>query len=148
VSAGDADVGDRSKAKKRSIPPGGNRSISSSGPWSTEWLQSRNLGEASSGSLVSPKIGGSNPLLEAEIVEIDDGQCRQKVGGVLNHNVHCLKKVARLSGSDRLEVLKTIRKQERKRQRELCLQRAMEGAPPGLLDGTTSSSSANNDWQH
>jgi len=62
--------------------------------------------------------------------------------------VHCLKKVARLSGSDRLEVLKTIRKQERKRQRELCLQRAMEGAAPGLLDGTTSSFSANNDWQH
>jgi len=150
VSAGDADVGDRSKAKKRSIrqsscPPGGNHSISSSGPCSTKWLQSRNLGEASSASLVSPKIGGSNPLLKAGIVEVDDGQCRQKVGGVLNHNVRCLKKVARLSGSDRLKVLKTIRKQERKRQCELCLQRAMEGAASGLLDGTTSSSSANND---
>ena len=81
VSAGDAEVDDRPKARERSIrqsscPPGGNRSISSSGPWSTEWLQSRNLGEASSVSLVSPKIGGSNPLLEAGIVEVDDGQCR------------------------------------------------------------------------
>ena len=142
VSAGDAEVGDRPKARKRSIrqsscPPGGNRSISSSGPWSMEWLQSRNLGEVSSAPRVSPPL-----------VEVDDGQCREKVGGVLNHNVHCLKKVARLSGSDRLEVLKMIRKQERKQQHELCLQQAMEGAPQGFLAGTTSSSSANNDWQH
>jgi len=103
------------------------------------------MGEASSALLVSPKIGGSNPLLDDGLVEVVDDQCRKKVGGVLNHNVHCLKKVARLSGSDRSEVLKTIRKQERKRQRELCLQQAMEGVPQGLLDGTTSSSSTNND---
>jgi len=139
VSAGDAVVDDRPKARKRSIrqsscPPGGIRSISSSGPWSMEWLQSRNLGEVTSAPRVTPTS-----------VEVDDGQCRKKVGGVLNHNVHCLKKVARLSGSDRLEVLKMIRKQERKQQRELCLQHAMEGVPSGFLAGTTSSSSANND---
>lgn len=81
-------------------------------------------------------------------VEMDGGPWRKKVGGVLNHSVHCLKKVARMSGSDRTEVLKIIRKQERKRQRELCLQQAMAGTTPMLEDGPTTSSSVNADWQH
>jgi len=53
-----------------------------------------------------------------------------------------------MPGNDRSKVLKVIRKQERNRQREICLQQAMEGVPQGLTDGATSSSSVNNDWQH
>lgn len=94
--------GVRSNLKKRSIrqsscPPGGTHSTSSSGPWSMEWLQSH-------------KNGRSTRLQADRPVEMDEGLCRKKVGGLLNHSVHCLKKVARMSRSDRSEVLKIIRK--------------------------------------
>ena len=36
------------------------------------------------------------------------------------------KKVSRMPGNDRSEVLKILRKQKRKRQRELCLKQAVE----------------------
>jgi RNA 3'-terminal phosphate cyclase len=71
-----------------------------------EWLKSHKTGEVGGVPLVSSKKEKSLALLADRPVEVYEVQSQKKVGGVLNHNVHCLKKVARLSGNDPSEVLK------------------------------------------
>ncbi|MCI56375.1 hypothetical protein A2U01_0077626, partial [Trifolium medium] len=67
-----------------------------------------------------------------------------KAGGVFQHTLSSLKKVARLPSKDCAEVLKVLKKNERRRRVGTGGHRSCGVSQQS--DATTSSASANNDW--
>ncbi|PNX92129.1 putative sulfate transporter [Trifolium pratense] len=136
----------RSK-RAQSCPPGV-KNTAISGPWSLEWLQDRNQGDV--GVLFSANKWPCKGNRNGDRQEMNDQEDpkRRKGGGVFRHTISSIKKVARMPSTERGEVLKVLKKNERRR-------RVGSGAPrPGSVNhqqsSTVSSSSvsANNDWQH
>jgi hypothetical protein len=81
-----------------------------SGPWSFEWLRDHRHGEA--GILFS----STQKHRKSRIIHSSHAKAskRKKVGGVLRHTLKNLKKVARLQGQDRREVIMILEKKVRK----------------------------------
>ncbi|GAU38950.1 hypothetical protein TSUD_363890 [Trifolium subterraneum] len=104
--------------RSRSCPPGVKRSVVS-GPWSVEWLYKHNHGDAG----VIFSIGGSFRHIS-------------------------LKKVARLPYKDRREVLKILKKHDRRRRGRSSATQLRGATRPGSSADTVSSASVNNDWKH
>jgi hypothetical protein len=75
-------------------------------------------------------------------------QRRKKVNGVLHHNVHCLKKVARLPKNDRAAVMKFLKKNGRKHQGSSNLRKEVRMISKDLSDINYSSCYVNNDLKH
>lgn len=73
---------------------------------------------------------------------------RKKVGGVLRHSVHSLKKVARLPSNDRRAVLHDLKRRIRKRHGKAGVSRSVDLVSKGISEGASSSSSVNNDWRN
>ncbi|CAJ2657871.1 unnamed protein product [Trifolium pratense] len=97
-----------------SCPPEVRRSVIS-GPWSLEWLQDQNHGDA--GVIFSVSKKSSKETLHGPSLKrkVNQDPRRQKAGGVLRHPIHSLKKVARMPTKDRGEVLKVLKKSVRRR---------------------------------
>ncbi|PNX78571.1 hypothetical protein L195_g034549 [Trifolium pratense] len=128
-----------------SCPPEARRSVIS-GPWSLEWLQDQNYGDAGvifSASKKSRKEFIQGPSLKRK-VDLDPR--RRKAGGVLRHPFHSLKKVARMPSKDRSEVLKALKKNVRRRRGGDGFNRSCSMSCLGSSGGSNSSGSVNNDW--
>ncbi|GAU38427.1 hypothetical protein TSUD_396070 [Trifolium subterraneum] len=74
-----------------------------------------------------------------------DAVKRRKAGGVFRHTLSSLKKVARLPSKDRSEVLKVLKKTERRRKVSLGSNHVSR---PVSSEEAVSSASVNNDWKH
>ncbi|GAU40819.1 hypothetical protein TSUD_398030 [Trifolium subterraneum] len=91
--------------RANSCPPTERRNIIT-GPWSLEWLQDNNHGEAGvlfSASKTAQK-GDPHGVRQKKEGQLDSK--RRKAGGMLRHPLHSLKRIARLPSEDRDEVLK------------------------------------------
>jgi len=67
---------------------------------------------------------------------------------MLRHNVHSLKKVARLSSKDYEAVLHVLKRRVGKRHVKGGVTRSVEVISKSVSDGTSSASSVNNDWKN
>ncbi|GAU51172.1 hypothetical protein TSUD_412070 [Trifolium subterraneum] len=130
-----------------SCPPGGGRS-NNSGPWSLEWLEDNNIGEA--GIIVSAKkkIIRNNRLQRARNDELTKVPTKKKVRGVLRHTVSSLKKVARLPCKDRAEVIKILKKEVRKRSGRQIVDKSVNVVTQVNSNSGSSLGSVNKDWEH
>ncbi|MCI31728.1 DUF4283 domain protein, partial [Trifolium medium] len=97
-----------------SCPPEARRSVIS-GPWSWEWLNDQNHGDAGVIFSAKKKSRKGNHHGQSLNKKGQRDPLRKKAGGVLRHPLHSLKKVARLSTKDRREVLKVLKKSVRRR---------------------------------
>ncbi|MCI06305.1 DUF4283 domain protein, partial [Trifolium medium] len=133
--------------RTKSCPPGVNRSVIS-GPWSLEWLHDHNQGDAGvifSASKRSRHGGRGGVPQQKEITEYPQ---RRKAGGVFRHTLSSLKKVARLPSKDRIEVLKVLKKHERRGRAGTGAHGSRGGSKHGTATASSSSASVNNDWKH
>jgi hypothetical protein len=73
---------------------------------------------------------------------------KKKVGGVLRHTMKNLKKVARLPGKDRREVLNILNKEVRKRRGKRRSVKSGEVVCQGSAEVDSSLASVNKDWEH
>jgi hypothetical protein len=139
---GEAEVGFLpSCTRATSCPPSENRHAWK-GPWSWEWMRDHNhesAGVIFSASKRAKKGGpnGGHHMREGQAVDNS-----RKVGGVLRHPVHNLKKIARLPSKDRGEVLKALGK---------CVRRRRSGdrsnpASHASSEESSVSGTGNNDW--
>ncbi|GAU45582.1 hypothetical protein TSUD_273820 [Trifolium subterraneum] len=133
--------------RTKSYPPGAHRSVLS-GPWSLDWLQDLNQKEvgvlfsASKKPHVGLRAAARHKKGDQEDVK------RRKAGGVFRHTLSSLKKVARLPINDRNEVLKILKKTER-RSRDKSETNWPRGVSNQASSGTTASSaSVSNDRKH
>ncbi|KAK2455218.1 hypothetical protein QL285_002693 [Trifolium repens] len=118
------------------------------GPWSLDWLQEQNLGEA--GVIFSAKERPLNGISAGGVqhkVE-QPGPSKTIVGGALRHLLFSLKRVARLPSEDRKEVMRILKKNARRRRN-----RGKDNQSCGVVlqtssEGVTTSSSVNNDWKN
>ena len=131
-------VVDNDKVVKRtsSCPPGRDRATSS-GPWSLEWVH--RVKSSSMGGASKSKIGGS--------VKLSGGQrgAKKKGGGYLRHGAKSLKRIARLSESDRREVLRALRRTTKQRRAVSGTSKATSKA---VSSNCASQTSVNNDWNN
>jgi hypothetical protein len=145
--AAEGEIKRPTNVRTSSCPPGKGR-MTSSGPWSIEWLNDHFDEDA--GIVFSSK----KKKCMSKKVQSDVGQgsvTRKKnrnSGGVLHNSALSLKKIARLPSKDRNAVLKIMRKQVRKRSGRSASRGsvAVETHPTSSHD--SSSASVNNDWQH
>ena len=126
-------LSDASKGVKRtsSCPPRRDRGTTS-GPWSLEWVH---RGKSSRMGGVSGKLAGV--------------QCgaKKKGGGYLRHGAKSLKRIARLSESDRREVLRVLRRTT-KRRRSVSGAAKAKAASKAASSNCNSQTSVNNDWNN
>ncbi|PNX68805.1 hypothetical protein L195_g056369, partial [Trifolium pratense] len=128
------------KRSKRALscPPGAKNSAIS-GPWSLEWLQDRNQGDAGVLFSANKRLCKGNRNGDRQERNAQEDPKRRKGGGVFRHTISSIKKVARMPSPERGEVLKVLKKNERRR-------RVGSGAPrPGsvsLRESSTVSSSS------
>ncbi|MCI16466.1 DUF4283 domain protein, partial [Trifolium medium] len=73
---------------------------------------------------------------------------KKKVGGVLHHTMQNLRKVARLPGKDRKEVLKILKKEVRRRQGGSRATTSVEVVKQVSSDSGSSLASVNKDWEN
>ncbi|XP_045791437.1 uncharacterized protein LOC123886142 [Trifolium pratense] len=131
--------------RTNSCPPEVRRSVLS-GPWSLEWLQDQNFGDAGVIFSASKKNRKESPHGSSLKRKVDQDPRRRKAGGVLRHPVHSLKKVARLPSKERCEVLKALKKKVRRRRGGDGLNRSCSMSCHVPSGDTVSSGSVNNDW--
>jgi len=143
-------VGEGPKRKQRrptSCPLRPYRS-SVSGLWSLKRLTVQHHSEA--GAISSSRKVVNKGVRSKEGLSKGQGphHRRKKVDGVMCHNVHSLKKVARLPNQDRSEVMKFLKKHGRKYHGSSKLKKAVTMISNDLSYSTSSSSSINNDLKH
>ena len=131
--------GDNKGVKRTSSCPPGRDRATSSGPWSLEWVhrvKSSSTGGASkSNNGVSGKSGGAQR------------GAKKKGGGYLRHGAKSLKRIARLSESDRKEVLRVLRRTTKQR-RLVSGDSKAKATSKAASSNNTSQTSVNNDWNN
>jgi len=133
-----------------SCPPGAGRS-SVSGPWSMEWLRDQIHGTASivsSSRKKGKQVYVSKNIKNGKQRDVDTTSRCMKVGGLLCHNVHSLKKVVRLSTNDRAAVLHVLKRRVGKHNVKEGVTRSVEVISKSVSEGASSASSVNNDWKN
>jgi hypothetical protein len=119
-----------------------------SGPWSREWLQDHNHGDAGLIFSTKKKLRKGKRLHERHKELPDKVYHKKKVGGVLRHTMQNLKKVARLPGKDRKEVLKVLKREVRRRQRRNAVTKSAQVLKQVDSDTGSSLASVNKDWEN
>jgi hypothetical protein len=133
--------------RARSCPPGA-KDPSFSGPWSRAWLQGKSQGEAwVGGSLKKGAQQQGRPGGERRQEE-HEGSKKRKMGGLLPHSVFSLKRIVRLSGRDRKEVLRILQKNARRDKGRGADRSQREAVSKASAVADTSSASVNNDWHN
>ncbi|MCI06428.1 DUF4283 domain protein, partial [Trifolium medium] len=134
--------------RSSSCPPGRERTAVS-GPWSFERLNDQSHGEA--GIIFSSEkkklMKRSKSAGGHSNVSVKESK-RKKVGGVLSHTMQNLKKVARLPGKDRREVLKILKREVRNRSGKISTKISVEVAQQGRSTSGSSVDSVNKDWEN
>ncbi|CAJ2667463.1 unnamed protein product [Trifolium pratense] len=130
-----------------SCPPEARRSVTS-GPWSLEWLEDQNHGDAGVIFSASKKSRKGNHLGPSFKKNGEQDQRRRRAGGLLRHPVHSLKKVARMPSKDRREVLKVLKKSVRQRRGGDGVNRSCTMSRQASSDDSSSLGSVNNDWKN
>jgi len=130
---------DKKRVKRTaSCPPGRDRATSS-GPWSLEWVNSRKY--ASSGE-------ATKPITKASVGTSGGHRAtKKKGGGYLRHSALNLRRIARLSDTDRRAVLRALRRTTKPRK---AGSRSSKAKDTSKVASTTSHSqtSVNNDWNN
>jgi hypothetical protein len=130
--------------RSKSCPPRSDRSLVS-GPWSLKWLHAKHYSDVRAVSSSAKDVQQRDRFKSGRY----QAQRRKKVDGVMRHNVHSLKKVARLPNKDRAAVMKYLKKKNGcKHQGSTNLKKAVTRISKDLSDGSSSSSSVNNDLKH
>ncbi|GAU28941.1 hypothetical protein TSUD_59520 [Trifolium subterraneum] len=119
-----------------------------SGPWSLDWMHDLNQGDV--GVIFSAR---KKPVMGASAVAGrkkggQDDRRRRKAGWVFRHTLSSLKKVARLPSKDRGEVLKILKKSERRRKDGSGFIQSRVVSSQVSSDVAASSASVTNDWKH
>jgi hypothetical protein len=130
-----------------SCPPRARKQVLS-GPWSLDWLQEQNLGEA--GVIYSAKERPKKGISIGGVLlkEGNPGPSKMRVGGSLRHLLFSLKRVARLPSEDRKEVVRILKKNARRRRNRGKDNQSGGVVPQTSSEGVTASSSVNNDWKN
>jgi hypothetical protein len=145
--AGRPDTSQAKHTRTLSCPPGG-RGLGRKGPWSLEWLQDRALGDAGVIFSATKRVKNGSAEGNTQIRDARPGQTKKRAGGLLRHSIYSLKRVARLPTKEREEVMRILRKNERRRKkRRLANQPGTTGSQRSSK-GVTTSSSVGNDWKN
>ena len=130
----------KTKVVKRasSCPPGRDRAPSS-GRWSLDWVH--RLKSSSAGGASKPNNGSSAKSAGAQRA------AKKKGGGYLRHGAQSLKRIARLSESDRREVLRALRRTSKQR-RAVSEASKAKATSQAASSNCTSQTSVNNDWNN
>jgi len=132
-------IEDKKVVRRTSSCPPGRDGATSSGPWSLEWTKTH-----------KSESMGAAPKLKTKVPVHSTGGKRvtkRKGGGYLRHCALNLKRIARLSDSDRREVLRALRRTSRQR-------KAILGAPKAraysqtVSSKSTSQTSENKEWNN
>jgi len=132
-------IDDKKVVRRTSSCPPGRDGATSSGPWSLEWTKTHK----------SVSMGAA-PKLKTKVSVHSTGVKRvtkRKGGDYLRHCALNLKRIARLSDSDRREVLRALRRTSRQR-------KAVSGAPKArvysqtISSKSTSQTSVNKEWNN
>ena len=132
-------IDDNKVVKRTSSCPPGRVRATTSGPWSLDWVQRAK--SLSTGGASKSKNGGAKKSAGVQRA------AKKKGGGYLRHGAQSLKRIARLSESDRREVLRALRRTTKHR-------RAVSGASKpkasskAASPNCTSQTSVNNDWNN
>ena len=102
------------------------------GPWSLEWVN-KNRKDGAGGVVKSTSIPPLSFPPHAPRVT------RKKGGGYLRHCAQSLKRIARLSVKDRQEVLRVLRKNEKKRKRMTASSKALGSSGEGFSQAESQS---------
>ncbi|PNX95462.1 putative sulfate transporter, partial [Trifolium pratense] len=133
--------------RTNSCPPVARRSVIS-GPWSLEWINDQNHGDA--GVIFSASKEGRKGYYSGQS-SIKKGQqdtLKKKAGGVLRHPLHSIKKVARMPNNDRREILKVLKKKVRRRRGGDDINRSCSVSRLASSGDSSSSGSISNDWKN
>jgi hypothetical protein len=116
-----------------------------SGPWSLDWLNQTPIAEGG--------IVFSSPCLN-DIAEKNNQNSsspfssKNKKNGAIKRSLGFMKRVARMPDVDRREIIKILKKQDRKRRARKATQRS-KAAVTSMSESTkNSSSSVNKDWEN
>jgi hypothetical protein len=112
------------------------------GPWSWEWLRDHNHEEAGVIFSASKRARKEDPTGR------HTDTLRRKVGGVLRHPVHSLKKLARLPCKDRGEALKALGRCVRRRKAGVQVTSSNFQGDPASTDVSSESGTKDNDWRN
>ena len=110
-----------------------------SGPWSLEWATGHKSASLGAASKTNHKVPTKPPGVQRAT--------HKKGGGYLLHSALNLKRIARLSDSDRREVLRALRRTEKKRKAGSGASKAKVSAKVASSK-CTSQTSVNNDWNN
>lgn len=129
----------RNVKQTSSCPPGRVHSLSA-GPWSLEWVRRHQQ-------VVAGDSKQRFNLVDKKSNSITNRVTRRKGSGVLRHCAHKLKRIAQLSEEDRKEVLRALRKTNRRRKvHSVCSKDKEISNDSSSVNG--SQSSVNNDWMN
>ena len=119
-----------------------------SGPWSLDWLKDSYDEEA--GIVFSSKKKKVDLKKSKAVMSNGFGIAskKKKSGGVLQHSVLSLKKIARMPTKDRKNIMKILRKKIRKRSGRKEPRGGVSMESNHISSNDSSSMSVNNDWQH
>jgi hypothetical protein len=137
----------RHHQRTTSCPPSSTRSVTS-GPWSLEWMNDHDHGDAGvlfSASKKIPKMGRCSRGRQLKDGHHDHK--KRKSGGLLRHSIYILKKVALLPVQDRTEIVRILKKKCKQRGGSSS-NRSNDVRHQGSSEGDSSSSSVHNDWEH
>jgi len=123
-------------AKRTSSCPPGRGRATSSGPWSLEWFHK----------VKSSSTGGASKSIIG-VPGAKKGGAKKKGGGYLRHGVKSLKRIARLSESDRREVLRVLRRTTQKRRLAAGDSKA-KATSKAASSNSSSQTSVNKDWNN
>jgi len=121
------------------------------GPWSLDWLSSLSKGESGIASTFKILKGGEH-MPEVQIEKdfpIEPKQQDKKTNSKnFKHSAGFLKRVARMSSSDRREISKFLKKQDRKRNARKQSTTSKVANIPMSGSSKNSNSSVNKDWEN
>jgi len=130
---------DKKVVKRTASCPPGRDSATSSGPWSLEWVNSRK--SVSLGAASKPKNKVTGRTWGVHKIT------KKKGGGYLRHSALNLRCIARLSDSDRREVLRALRRTTKHRREGSGASKAKDTSKVASSN-STSQTSMNNDWSN
>ena len=132
-------IDDKKVVKRTSSCPPGRDRATSSGPWSLEWVNSHK----------SVSLGAASKPKNKVTVKTSGVQrvTKKKGGGYLRHSTLNLKRIARLSDSDRRDVLHALQRTTKQRKAGSGVSKAKVTSKVASSN-CTSQTSINNDWNN
>lgn len=117
------------------------------GPWSLHWLSQKPICEG--GNVFTTTLtGGVNRKVDMDSHDLKSLPSKNKKGGAVNYPIGFMKKVARMSASERKQILKILKKHKSKRRVKKGSINSKAAAISSSESSKNSSSSVNKDWEN